>query len=230
MAGPRQAERRPSEVTIPQISREETERRAGRAFDSSLVAMLGQYFRGPPPAAEMREFRRMVDEAVRATPEGQTADVGAVMDRYVRDHPDSVFARYMTFSGGSSEWILNERGQVAFTQSALTRTVTAFFAAPRAQVVGAFATLSDPRNRSNSVDLSGINLVLERRRIPPRREGEEEQVIETTAGQVLHRGLAAQIGAGTNQLPATAAFEQADSRLALNSTLPPPPTDYSFKK
>jgi hypothetical protein len=227
MAQPRQAERRPSEVTIPQLSREETERRAGRAFDSAIVGLLGQYFRGPPPASEMTAFRRMADEAVRSAPRGQTVDIGGVVDRFIREHPDSVIARYTSFTGGSTDWLMNaDTGRIQFSQSALTHGVTEFFASAKTQTVAALARLSDPRNRGMPVDFSSVDLVLERRRIPPSRQGEQERIVETTAGQVLIAALSAQISHGSNQLPATATYQQQDSNVQLASLLPPPETHY----
>jgi hypothetical protein len=230
MAGPqRQAERRPSEVQVPQLSREQIEQRAGRAFDRAVVTILGQYFRGPPPAVEMREFRRMADEAVRSTPAGQEADIGAVMDRFVRENPDSVFARYVRFTGGSTSWILSERGQIAFSQSALTRGVTEFFAPARSRTVAALVELGgNPRLRSSDVNFNSVDLVLQTRHVPPAREGEEEQVIETRAGPLLHQTFAAQISqaSGQNELAATANYS--NSTLLLATRLPPPDQNTDF--
>ncbi|MFN7991938.1 MAG: hypothetical protein U0R44_07335 [Candidatus Micrarchaeia archaeon] len=231
MAQPRQQERRPAEVTVPRISPEETALRAGRAFDSSLVGMLRQYFRGPPPAAEMAQFRQAVNDALRDSRPGETVDVGGIADRFARDNPESVFARYMRFSGGSTGWIFNgDTGQVAFSQSTLTRDVTGFFAGARRLTVDALVNLSNPQNRSQPVNLGTVDLVLDTRHIPPARRGDPEQIVEVRAASVIHSGLSAQISRGQNQVPATATFDQSVPRILLASLLPPPDTSYDFQK
>lgn len=224
MATPAPTQRRPAEVEVPRLSREQIEQRAGRAFDSAIVSVLSQYFRGAPPASEMNQIRRMADEEMRAR--GDQANIGNVLDRFVRDNPDSVVARYVRFTGGNTDWILNARGQVAFSQSALTRLVTSFFAPAKAAAITALVDLGgNPRLRGRDIDFSPVDLVLARRRVPPARQGEEEQVIETRAGSVLNATFAAQISRGPNELAATSTFRDSDSRMVLASRLPPPPQE-----
>jgi hypothetical protein len=96
MAQPQQQQappqrRRPSEVTIPQLTPEETRRRAERGFDAAVSVVISQQFNAAPPAAEITALRRIVD---RMASGGQQVDLGAALDEYVEANPNSAIARY----------------------------------------------------------------------------------------------------------------------------------------
>jgi hypothetical protein len=202
----RPEERRPSEVEVPRLSREEVERRAGNAYDSAMASVLRSHFR-PPPVAEISAFRRMVEARVNA---GENVDVGAVLNDYCRANPNSAIARYSRLFGGSTEWLLDEQaGRIGFRSAIFERLSREYLSVPRADVVAAFVTLSNPRNRDVPVSVSAF----------------DSDVMAALAQQ-----LSSQIRGGANQLAATIAFQRDEGRLLVATLLPPPAQDYDFGK
>lgn len=208
MAQPRQAEpqeRRPPEIRVPTLTREETERRATRAFDASRDAVVRSLNR-PPPAAEMTALRRLVDAAVRNSSPGETVDITPIITQYASDHPDSTIARNLRLTGGSTEWLFNG-DRFGFNSSAFATALNAQINAAKQNVVTALVNLNNPRNRSNEVPT---------RPIAP----------ELMAA--MQPQLSTQLGGGRNQLPATVEWRPQPQQLYFATLLPPPPQEVNF--
>ncbi len=212
MAQPVQAQpqrRRPAEVTVPQLSPEETRRRAERGFDAAVASVLRSQFTAAPPAAEIAAVRRMVDE--RMAP-GQTVDVGAVLDEYARANPNSVIARYLRATNGSTDWMMSGN-RIGFNVRALQDSVRSQLNAGKTAFADALVTLCNPRNRSNPVDVSAI-----------------AQLMPDSTMPELQRQLATQFRTGRNQVPATVAYDGGQQQFTLTSLIPPPAQDMDFSK
>jgi len=200
----RPEERRPSDVNVPRLSREEVEARAGRAFDAAITAVMRVQFR-PPPVAEISAFRRQVEARLA---NGENVDVGAALSDYCRANPNSAMARYNTLFRGDTSWLLSAEGRLGFRSAQFESLARAYLSVPRSDVVAALVRLSDPRNREVPINASRM---------------------DATIVSALADALSAQIRGGANQLAATIRFERDDGRLLVATLLPPPSQDYDFR-
>ncbi|MEW6722297.1 MAG: hypothetical protein AB1324_03480 [Candidatus Micrarchaeota archaeon] len=207
LAQPEPMETRPPRVSVPRLSREETQRRAERAFDASMQAVLRSHFR-PPPAAEVTAFRNMVNARLRQTREGETLDIGAVLEDYCRANPSSAIARYNRLFGGDTSWLMSG-DRIAFNSAAFNTLARNYVSAARQPTVNALVQLNDPRNRTVPVPITSL---------------------ESDIVAALQTSLSGQLRSGSNQLPATVAFERQEERLMFASLLPPPDQNVDFSR
>ncbi len=202
----RPEERRPSEVQVPRLSREEVEQRAGRAYDAAVSGVLRTQFR-PPPAAELSAFRRAVDARVRA---GEQVDVGRMLGEYSSAHPDSAIARYNRLFQGDTTWLLDDAtGRLGFRSAEFVRLSRQYLSPGRQNVIDALVRLADPRNREVPIDASAF---------------------DAAVMAAMTEQISSQIRAGANQIPATMRFESDGGRILVATLLPPPEQDYDFGK
>lgn len=198
--------RRPSEVTIPQLTPEETRRRAERGFDAAVNAVIRSQFNAAPPVSEMNALRAIVD---RMASGGREVDLAAAVDEYIEANPNSVIARYYNATNGSTDWLVSG-GRLGFNRSALQSTVRSMLGAARTPLIEGLVRLCDPRNRSVPLDVR--NLV----------------ELMPNAMPEMQRQLEQQFGNGRNQVPVTIAYNSQEQQLVLTSKLPPPPQEVRF--
>lgn len=207
MAGPISAEprqERPPRVRVPTLTREETERRAARAFDAALASVIRAQF-VPPPAAEINAIRSIVERGIR---EGRTVEIGDVLDGYCAEHPASALARYNRIFRGDTTWLMSG-GRVGFNRSEFGRLSASYVGTARPHVIEALVRLSDPRNRNTPIDVSSL----------------DQDIVAA-----LQQELSSQLRAGRNQLPASISHERPEQRLLFANLLPPPPQEADFGK
>ena len=204
MAQPVQAEpteTRPPRVTVPRLTVEETQRRAGAAFDAARDAVMRTQFR-PPPASEVTAFRNMVNARLRQTREGETLDVGAVLQEYCEANPNSAIARYNRLFGGDTSWLLSADGsRVGFQSAAFGQLARNYVNALRQPTIDVLVQLNNPRNRSSSVPTST-----------------RDQAVVAA----LQQSLSSQLSTGRNQLPASVSHDAGAQLLAFTNLIPPP--------
>ena len=204
MGGP--AQKAPTEAKEPRLSAEETERRAGRAFDAAMASVIRTNMR-PPPPSEISAFRKDIEARLA---KGENVNVGSALDAYSRKNPNSAIARYNKLFQGDTSWITSPDGsKIAFQASAFEALCRDYVSASREHVVGALVKLNNPDNRKVPIDMSGM---------------------DSAIALALSQQLSAQVKSGSNQLPATVTFEQSDDRILVANLLPPPDQEVKFRK
>ncbi len=209
MGQPRTAEpqeTRPPEIRVPTLTREETERRATRAFDASRDAVV-RALNHSPPAAEMTALRRQIDAAIRNSSPGETVDITPIISQYAQSNPNSTIARYLRLTGGATDWLMSASGAFGFNSAQFAADLNQQINAAKQNVVNALVNLNNPRNRDTSV---------------PTRPIEPELMAS------MQPQLSKQLGGGRNQLPATVEWRAQPQQLFFASLLPPPPQEVNF--
>lgn len=154
----RPQEKKPSEVTIPRLSREEVERRTGSAFDAAVAQVIRSGFSRPPSSAEISRLRGLVSQRLRESSEGEVVDVPRIIRQFVADNPDSTIARYYNSTRGSTTWIFDEeQGRIRFSASDLGSSVTEVLSAYRPIIVSLCGRMADPHNRSSRQDMDELD-------------------------------------------------------------------------
>lgn len=212
---------RPGEVTVPQLAREEVQRRAEAGFDRTVNSILAPQFR--EARSDLTLLRNSILQRQRALPpdaaeETRNAATQAAIDAFVQQKPNSPLTQYINagnsvVDGLSWEW----RGRnVTFNLTMrpvadLERFLRAPFDQSRSAVVSQLVAASEPlsstQSRTNFVTLSGMDPGL---------------------AQQLGDGLSRELGIGPNRsiprghLPITIAYdaELGTPRLAVNYSGP----------
>jgi hypothetical protein len=153
-----QAEKQKAKVNEPVVAEDVAKTRAGHAFDiasSRSAALIGKQY--APPASEVAALQKMISEALKNSSQGQTVDVGKILDQYIEDNPNSNIAKLSALTGGSTSWIISSSGRAGFNQSAFTADFKTFLGSTKTKVVETMVKVaSDRKMRSGQNDLSQI--------------------------------------------------------------------------
>jgi hypothetical protein len=211
----------PKKVVIPQLTKQEFERRAGKAFDGAVAGIMQRYFSKPPDPEEVAEFRQVVQSARESLSRGKKVDLGKLLDDFCKQHKDYDMAFFNRFSFGSADWIL-KKGEIEYNPEAFAKRLAQYLASAKRAFVASLVKLSDPEKRSVPVAIASIDHLIEIKKIKT-PEGDVEKV-RITIGRVLEEELAKQFKGEDNPLPVKSRYNESDKYILFTSLIPPPQT------